>query len=106
MAIERFYKQTIKLYRNEETENANGVYKKQPVYIKDIIGRLDLNSIARVYQSDKETFIDTYTFFTAYDAAIEEGSVLQYGGINYDIISPTDPFSAQHHMEIKLVRKI
>lgn len=104
MGIEKYYNQALSIYSNDETLNSNGVYKKARVFVKEILGRLDLNSTTRVYASDKETYETVFTLFTAYDTEIKKGRIINNGVDDFDIISPVDAFSSQHHMEVKIVQ--
>lgn len=104
MGIEKFFKQDFTL-SEEITAKVGGVNKQTLSVLGTFKGILDPAATTRIYDSAKDTFIIVNKLFSAYTVALTEGTVVTYNSIDYDVISPIDPLSKNHHLETIIRRR-
>jgi hypothetical protein len=101
MSINNFYKQTLSVYSKTRTK-VGGVVKETTTLVDTIKGILDKATSSYNFKNYREGIDYTDLLFTAVNPLIAEDAIIEFEGVQYDVISVVNPLYRGNHIEVLL----
>jgi hypothetical protein len=102
--IQTYFTEEMKIYRKTRTKTG-GVVKESKTLVDTKRGAYDKATSQYQYAYGKENFNLSAVAFMPADADVQEDDILEYSGVDYDVISVINPMLRNNHIEVLLSRR-
>ena len=101
--IANYYTELVKIKRKSRYREG-GVSKEILTLVDEKYVAIDKATTNYSFTIDKERFTFSDVMYAPANTDVQEDDIIEYGGIEYDVVSVVNPMKRAHHLEILVSR--